>query len=137
MPTLPPEFLATIIEFQPLFSNPVFQQVKIMLLGAILTPGKRTVASVLRIMGLSQEKNYHKYHRVLSRARWSPRKAARCLLLQLLSRFAPDPEAPLVFGLDDTIERRRGKKIKAKGISIRCALAKATLLRRAACAGSR
>ena len=116
MPTLPPEFLATIIEFQPLFSNPVFQQVKIMLLGAILTPGKRTVASVLRIMGLSQEKNYHKYHRVLSRARWSPRKAARCLLLQLLSRFAPDPETPLVFGLDDTIERRRGKKIKAKGI---------------------
>ncbi len=69
MPTLPPEFLATIIAFQPLFSNPVFQHVKLMLLGAILTPGKRTVAAVLRIMGLSLEKNYHKYHRVLSRAR--------------------------------------------------------------------
>ena len=102
--------------FAPLFSNPVFKQVQVLLLGALLTPGKRTVTAALRIMGLSQEKNYHKYHRVLSRARWSPRKAARCLLLQLLSRFAPDPEAPLVFGLDDTIERRRGKKIKAKGI---------------------
>ncbi len=116
MPTLPPEFLSTIIEFQPLFSNPVFQHVKLMLLGAILTPGKRTVASVLRIMGLSQAKNYHKYHRVLSRARWSPRKAAARLLRHLLDRFAPDPDKPLVFGLDDTIERRRGKQIKAKGI---------------------
>ena len=116
MPTLPPEFLSTIIEFQPLFSNPVFQHVKIMLLGAILTPGKRTVASVLRIMGLSQAKNYHKYHRVLSRAQWAPRKAAAHLLRHLLDRFAPDPDKPLVFGLDDTIERRRGNKIKAKGI---------------------
>jgi hypothetical protein len=85
-----------------------------MILGAILAPGKRTVTSLLRIMGLSAEKNYHKYHRVLSLSKWSPLKAAKRLLLRLLVVFAP--EGPLVFGIDDTIERRRGKKIKAKGI---------------------
>ncbi len=102
--------------FAPLFSNPVFKHAQVLLLGAILAPGKRTVTAALRIMGLSQEKNYHKYHRVLALAQWSPRKAAQRLMRHLLRVFAPDPDQPLVFGLDDTIERRRGKKIQAKGI---------------------
>ncbi len=114
MPTLPPEFGPFIIEFQPLFSKPVFNHVHLMLIGALLAPGKRTVTAVLRIMGLEQQKRFHKYHRVLSRDRWSARKAGQILLEQLLRRFAP--EGPLVFAIDETIERRRGTKIKAKGI---------------------
>jgi hypothetical protein len=86
----------------------------VLLWGAILAPGKRTVTSALRIMGLSEDRHFENYHRVLNRARWSCLKASRVLLNVLLSTFAPS--GPLVFGLDDTIERRRGEKIRARGI---------------------
>lgn len=114
MLALPTEFIALMIEFQPLFSKRVFLHATLMVAGAILAPGTRTVASVLRIMGLSHEHRFHKYHRVLSHARWSSREAAFVLLRLLLDRLAPT--GPLVFGLDDTLERRWGKKIKARGI---------------------
>jgi hypothetical protein len=85
-----------------------------LLLGAILAPGQRTVTAVLRIMGLSMEKHFQNYHRVLNRAVWSSREASRLLLGLLVAAFAV--RGPVVLGLDDTIERRRGAKIKAKGI---------------------
>jgi DDE superfamily endonuclease len=84
------------------------------LAGAILAPGKRTVTAALRVMGKSQEKNFQTYHRVLNRARWSVLAAARILLGLLISTFASS--GVLVFGIDDTIERRRGGHIRAKGI---------------------
>jgi DDE superfamily endonuclease len=65
-------------------------------------------------MGLSGERNYSKYHRVLSRAVWSARKAGQQLLKLLLDTFLPS--GVVVMGIDDTIERRKGKKIHAKGI---------------------
>jgi DDE superfamily endonuclease len=114
MQTLPVELLSFIIEFQPLFSKPVWQHAKVLLAGAILAIGKRTVTSCLRIMGLAHEKAFQNYHRVLNRARWSALSASRLLLRLLVAAFAPTGE--LVCGLDDTIERRRGPKIKAKGI---------------------
>jgi hypothetical protein len=86
----------------------------VLLLGAILAPGKRTVTSCLRIVGLGGEHRFVNYHRVLSRARWSGRAASRLLLALLVRRFAP--QGPIVLGIDDTIERRRGKCILAKGI---------------------
>jgi len=114
MLTLPAELLPFIIEFQPLFSKPVFQHAKLLLVGSILAIGKRTVTSCLRIMGLAQQKAFQNYHRVLNRARWSALAASRILLRLLLAVFAPTGQ--LVCGLDDTIERRRGQQIKAKGI---------------------
>lgn len=112
MPTLPPEFAVFMITFQPLFSKRVFAHAQVLLLGAILTPGARTVANCLRMTGLDLDPHYQNYHRVLNRAQWSPRQAS--LLTMLIKRFVP--AGPLVFGLDDTIERRRGGKIEAKGI---------------------
>lgn len=114
MPTLPSEFLAVIIPYAHLFCRRVFAHVQLLLLGALLTPGKRTVTSVLRIVGLSQEQRFHKYHHVLSHARWSARRAARVLLTQLVAVFAGD--GPLVVGLDETLERRWGARIAARGI---------------------
>lgn len=114
MINFPDEFLALIISYGGLFSKPVFAHVRLLLAGAILAPGKRTVCSLLRIVGLSKEKNFHKYHRVLSLARWSARKGARMLLGQLLSCFLAD--GPLVVGIDETLERRWGGKIKKRGI---------------------
>lgn len=114
MSTLPAGFAKLILPFACLFSKRVFESVQVLLAGAILAPGKRTVTSVLRIMGLSQERHFQTYHRVLNRAAWSSLAASRILLGLLVRAFAP--AGPLIFGLDDTIERRWGARIAARGI---------------------
>jgi hypothetical protein len=86
----------------------------VLLIGAILAPGARTVSSALRAMGLDREKRFHRYHRVLSPARCSSLQASRILLGLLLEAFVG--EGPLVLGLDQTLERRYGKKISARGV---------------------
>src|SRR2546429_658509 len=114
MLTLPLELANLIVAFAPLFSKPVFKHAQVLLVGSILSPGKRTVTQALRVMGLSDGVHFQNYHRVLSRALWSSLAASRILLSLLIATFAPP--GVLVMGLDDTIERRRGEKIKAKGI---------------------
>jgi DDE superfamily endonuclease len=114
MPTLPAEYITILKGFAALFSRRIWQRVQILLLGAILAPGQRTVTAILRIMGLSADKHFQNFHRVLNRAVWSSREASRVLLGLLVTAFAVF--GPVVLGLDDTIERRRGAKIKAKGI---------------------
>ena len=79
-----------------------------------MSPARRTVAATLRVLGLAQLKQFHRYHRVLSHAKWSGLAISRILLGRLVAAFAP--EGPLVFGVDETLERRRGTKIAAKGI---------------------
>jgi hypothetical protein len=116
MPTLPKEMIRVLALFAPLFSKSVFQHVQVLLAGAILAPGKRTVASALRAMGLEEERRFCRYHRVLSRASWSSREASRLLLGLLVEAFVPEGGGPLVLGVDETLERRRGKKVAAKGI---------------------
>lgn len=111
---LPPEIIRILSVFAPLFSRRVFTHVQVLLVGAILVPGQRTVASVLRIMGLHQDRHFQNYHRVLNRAQWSSRQAAQFLLHLLLRYFATD--GTLVLGIDETLERRRGPQIAAKGI---------------------
>ena len=112
--TLPPDFVPILMVFAPLFTRPVFEHVQLLVVGAILAPGKRTVTSALRAVGLDQEPQFQKYHRVLNRAKWSSFEAAHILLDLLIPAFAPS--GPLVFSGDDTIERRWGPKIKARGI---------------------
>ena len=113
-PYLPPTILATLVPFAPLFSRRVWAHVQVLVAGALLAPARRTVAAALRILGLAEHKRFHRYHRVLSQARWSGLALSRTLLRLLVASFAPD--GPLVFGVDDTLERRRGAKIAAKGI---------------------
>jgi hypothetical protein len=114
MRTLPTTMVQVLAPFVPLFSKRVWAHVQPLLAGAILAPGKRTVASALRAVGLQEERRFCRYHRVLSRAAWSSREASRVLLGSLVEAFVPD--GPLVLGIDETLERRRGKKIAAKGI---------------------
>lgn len=82
-------------------------------MGAILCRGKRTVCAALRVMGLSDETNFAKYHHVLNRVKWSSLSAARILLNQIVTFIGR--EKPLVMFIDETLERRKGPKIKAKG----------------------
>jgi len=114
MLTLPDEYNTLLAQIQPFFSKRVWQLAIVLLIGAILAPGKRTVTAALRIMGLSQERHFQNYHRVLNRAVWSNLALSLALLRLLLNTFLPI--GPAVIGIDETIERRRGEKIKAKGI---------------------
>jgi hypothetical protein len=112
--TLPTAMIQVLTPFAPLFSKRVWRHVQLLVAGAILAPSKRTVASALQAVGLEKERRFCRYHRVLSRAVWSSREASRVLLALLVETFVP--EGPLVVGIDETLERRRGKKISAKGI---------------------
>lgn len=114
MLTVPAELMPIIVEFRGLFSKPVWEHAKVLLIGAILAPGKRTVTSCLRVMGLSQERCFVNYHRVLNRAQWMALTGSRILVRLMVTTFAAEGE--VILGLDDTIERRRGDRIKAKGI---------------------
>ena len=114
MPHLPARFAGLILAFAPLFVHRSWRHAQLLLIGAILTPGRRTVASALRIMGRAQDRRFVNVHRILNRAAWSPRAGGRILLGLLIAAFAP--RGPVVMALDDTIERRRGKRIAAKGI---------------------
>src|SRR5215467_3840257 len=114
MLSLPIAFSSAIGVFAPVFSRPVWQHVTVLLTGAVLAPGQRTVTAILRIMGRSAEPDYQTYHRVLNRAVWSLLTASRLLLRLLVAVFVP--RGIVLFGLDDTIERRRGEHITAKGI---------------------
>src|ERR687890_1709052 len=110
MRTLPATMIQILSPFAPLFSKRVWQHAQVLLAGAILAPGRRTVSSALRVGGLDQQERFHRYHRVLSRATWSPTKASRILLGALVQTFTPEGD-PLVVGIDETLERRRGRKI--------------------------
>src|SRR2546423_10708768 len=114
MLSLPIAFSSAIGVFAPVFSRPVWQHVKVLLTGAVLAPGQRTVTAILRIMGLSAAPNFPTYHRVLNRAVWSPLHASRLLLRLLVAVFVP--RCGVLVGRDDTIERRGGAHITAKGI---------------------
>jgi len=111
---LPDSIIPLICEFAPVFSGRVWKCAQTLLVAAILLPGKRTVAAALRITGLSSEKHFINYHRVLSRATWSSLTLSR-VLLQLLVERLLSAQAPLVLIVDDTLERRYGRKIKALG----------------------
>ena len=112
---LPLRFLSVLAGFTDLFTRPTWPNVLLLLAGVILTPGRRTVTAALRILGRERDRGFCTFHRILSRAAWSSRAAARRLLSLLIASFLP-AAAPVVIGFDDTIERRWGPKISARGI---------------------
>jgi hypothetical protein len=112
---LPERFLARLAGFADLFTRPTWSHVPLLLAGAILAPGRRTVTAALRILGRERDGDFCTFHRILNRAAWSSRAVARRLLQLLVNVFVLS-DAPVVIGLDDTIERRWGPKISARGI---------------------
>jgi DDE superfamily endonuclease len=114
MPPLPETILLVLAPLAPLFSQRVWLHAQVLLLGALLTPGGRTVTAALRAMGLATERHFTNYHRVLNRASWSALRGSQ-ILLGLLITFLVPVGATLVFGADDTVERRSGRQIRAKG----------------------
>jgi hypothetical protein len=114
MLSMPVTLTRWIVRFAPLLSKRVWEHAQVLLVGALLAPGKRTVTAVLRVLGLEHEPHFQTYHRVLNRARWSSLAVARVLLGLVVETFVA--KGPVVIGIDETLERRRGAKINAKGI---------------------
>ena len=113
MPPLPEAMMTVVGVFAPMVSRPVWIHAQVLLVRAILCQGSRTVASALRVLGLGQIRRFEKYHRVLSRAHWSGLQGAKILLGLLIMRVPPWCSVLIV--VDETVERRQGRKIKAKG----------------------
>jgi DDE superfamily endonuclease len=115
MLTLPKRIIPVVRHFETVCSERVWEWAKVLLIGAILAPGERTVAAILRVMGCADEKQFQNYHRVLNRATWSSRELSRLLLVLLVRLFLAGNE-PVILGIDETIERRRGRKIATRGV---------------------
>jgi hypothetical protein len=101
--------------FRPLFHYAIWVKGQILFTGAILATGKRTGTATLRVMGSSHEGGFSQYHQVLNRAVWSPHRPAE-ILLALLIHYLDKSKGALVLGIDETIERRWGARIIARGI---------------------
>jgi hypothetical protein len=112
--TVPSILIDWLSAFRDLFRTPVWNRVLVLVAGTVLATGRRTVSQALRVMGLDAEPDFARYHAVLNQARWSSRLLARRLLVMILDAFLPEGE--VVLSIDDTIERRWGAKIKARGI---------------------
>jgi DDE superfamily endonuclease len=112
--TPPAEVSAVLAAFAPLFTEPSWRRAQALVCGVLLAPANRTVTAALRALGLAQQPGFQTYHRLLNRARWSARQAAGVLLKLLVAAFVP--AGPVIIGLDDTVERRRGRKLTARAI---------------------
>lgn len=115
MLTLPQEMMRVILPFVALFSETVWDYAQILLMGAVLAPGKRTVSAALTVMGLKDDPQYQNYHRVLNRAKWCGLTASKILLGLLVPVFVL-ANAPIILGVDETLERRKGDQIKQKSV---------------------
>lgn len=111
MPTPPSTIIHLVATFASAFSAPTFTHAVVLVWGAILAPGRRTVSSALRSVGRAHEPHFATYHQVLSRAVWSPWMLSR-LLLALIIEVGLEAEAPLVLLIDETLERRRSGHLK-------------------------
>ena len=112
--TLPEVIVSVMKPFENLFDPRTWRKAQLLAVGAILAPVKRTVSAALSALGMSDRSDFSLYHHVLNRARWEPLSVSRVLLTVLIGWLCRDGQT-LVFGMDETIERRNGKRISALG----------------------
>ena len=113
MPTLPPEIITFLSIFVAEFTKSTWKNMLHLIQGAILCRGARRITTILHVLGLSQQSNFSKYHRVLSRAKYNSINLSK-ILFGLIIPMLPD-SWPILIAADETLERRKGKKIRAKG----------------------
>lgn len=114
MPNLPPDMVALLAPFANIFARrKSFSKMQILMMGALLAKGGVTVCACLRAVGLASTRQFSRFHRLLNRDRLDMLLGAKLLLFMLVNRFCVD--GILSFSCDDTLERRRGRKIKARG----------------------
>jgi hypothetical protein len=104
-----------LLPFAAMFTQPSWLNAVALATGALLCLNRRTVCAALRAVDGAADKGFSRFHRFLSRGAWSGLQGSKILLDLLLKAFVADDQ-PVVVGVDDTIERRRGSKIRDKGI---------------------
>ncbi len=104
-----------LLPFTAMFTQPSWVNAVALATGALLCLNRRTVCGALRAVDGAADKGFSRFHRFLSQAVWSGLTGSRILLGLLLTAFVADGQ-PMVVVVDDTIERRRGEQIRAKGI---------------------
>jgi hypothetical protein len=114
LPPLPEALFLVLAPFAPRFSPRVWGHAHVLLWGAMLAPGPRTVTAALRSLGWALARRVTTSHWVLHRATCSGRPGSRMLLGLLLTVLAPQG-ATIVRGADDTGERRAGRQSTATG----------------------
>ena len=109
---LPTPLAAVLLPLAPAFTAPTFDRFALLALAALLTPGRRTVANLLRTLRGLAPGHRTSYQRVLSAARWSGLTLA-CCLCRLVLRLLP-PDRPVLLVGDDTIDGHKGKHVYGK-----------------------
>jgi len=111
---LPNPIIQILIEFQAVFSAPSYRKMVLLVCGTLLAHGRRTVTAALKILGLADEHSWSKYHNLLNRAKWHGLEATKIMLHLLIKTFVAS-DAPIEIVVDETLERRWGRKIKKRG----------------------
>jgi DDE superfamily endonuclease len=106
--------MSVLCAFESAFSQPTWSKIQVLIIGTLLARGRRTVAAALRQMGLCDASNFSLYHHVLNRAQWSALDLSRRLLLRLVRTFVI-VGGELTFVIDETLERRWGRRINTRG----------------------
>src|SRR6187200_3411378 len=104
-----------LLPFAGMFTQPSWLNAVALATGALLCLNRRTVCAALSAVDGASDQGFSRFHRFLSRGAWSGLQGSRILLGLLVTAFVPNGQ-PLVVGVDDNIERRRGGKIRDKGI---------------------
>jgi hypothetical protein len=112
--TPPAEVSAVLAAFALLFTEPSWLRAQALVCGTLLAPANHTLSAALRALGLAQAPGFQNFHRLLNRSPWSARQAAGVLLGLLVEAFVP--AGPVILGLDELLERRRGRKLTARAI---------------------
>jgi len=111
---LPAEIIGVLAHIAPAFTAATYQKAVVLVVGTLLAKGRRTVTAALRAVGLQHEPGWSKYHHVLNRAVWSGLEVSRRLLLLIVATFV-SADAPITITVDETLERRWGRRIGKRG----------------------
>ena len=98
---------------RPTFSTPTYNRFLVLLLGALLTTGRRTITNILRTVRHQAPGHGASYHRVCSQRRWSTWVMARALIGFLLDHVVPP--GTVLLAADDTVTEHPGPKVFGKG----------------------
>ena len=113
LPDMVPASLMTLLQaFAPLFTAPSFRTFTALACGFLAQPGKRTVCGMLTGAGLSRLWPHDRAHWFFSRARWNADDLGLAAAVLVVSLLVP-AGAPVDVAVDDTLFKRRGKKVWA------------------------
>jgi hypothetical protein len=112
--SLPTPIIQVLKHFRPAFTRPTWDKALVLLMGTLLARGRRTVTAALKQMGLQDEHDFTLFHQVLNRASWSCLTLSQLLLQLLVSTFV-EVGGTVEIVIDETLERRWGRKIAKRG----------------------